>query len=246
MTPREEAHPTGRARYLLALRLIDAERAVDVPGAVGALQGLCRSLTTHLDMLGVAVSLTSGRGSAGVVAASDEHCRQLDELQFAAGEGPSYDSVLGGRPVLTPDLSAVGTRQWPGYAATAVAVGVTGVFAFPLQVGAVCLGVLNVYADRPGSLTQERLQMTLTFARIATEILLDGDLLRGGELEPGLGDALAHRAEIYQAQGMLMVALELGAAEALARMRAHAFARDLTLLALALEILAGEARLGDK
>ena len=78
--------------------------------------------------------------------------------------------------------------------------------------------------------------MALAFARMATEILLDGG--------PGLGDAIDHRAEIYQAQGMVMVARGLGAAEALARMRAHAFAQDLTLLALALQILAGRRVVG--
>ena len=73
--------------------------------------------------------------------------------------------------------------------------------------------------------------------------MLDGDLVRGGELAPGLGAALDYRAEIYQAQGMIMVARDIGAVEALARMRAQAFALNQTLLALALEILAGVERL---
>lgn len=246
MASPEDAPPPREARYVLARTLIARERPGDVVGVVGALQGLCRALTTHLDVLGAAVNLTSGRGPAGVIAASDDRCRQLDELQFSAGEGPCYDSVLWGRPVLTPDLPAVGTGHWPGYAAGAVAAGVTGVFAFPLQVGAICLGVLDVYAARPGSLTDEGLLMTLTFARIATEILLDGDLVEGGDLAPGLGAALDYRAEIYQAQGMIMVARNVGAVEALARMRAHAFALNQPLLALALEIVGGRQRLEDE
>ena len=71
-------------------------------------------------------------------------------------------------------------------------------FAFPLQVGAMCLGVLDVYASQPGSLTDEQVGMALATARRATVILLDGG--------PGLGDAIDHRAEIYQAQGVVMVA----------------------------------------
>ncbi|HET9422105.1 MAG TPA: GAF domain-containing protein [Nocardioides sp.] len=210
----------------------------DVPSAVPAIQDLCRELTERLGLLGVAVNLTSGHGSAGVIAASDDRCRRLDELQFSTGEGPCYDAVQWSRPVLTPDLANEGTARWPGYTSTALAGGVEAVFAFPLQVGAMCLGVMDVYGAQSGSLTDEQLGSALTYARRATEILLDGG--------PGLGDAIAHRAEIYQAQGMVMVARGEGAAAALARMRAHAFAHDLSLLTLALQILAGHELLEDE
>jgi hypothetical protein len=210
----------------------------EAPRAVVALHGLCRELTERLGLLGAAVNLTSGQGSAGVVAASDDRCRQLDEMQFSAGEGPCYDAVRRSRPVLTPDLAADGTAQWPGFTATALAAGVRGVFAFPLQVGAMCLGVLDVYAARSGSLGEVQVATALRYARAATAILLDGS--------PGLADAIDNRAEIYQAQGMVMVARAVGAAEALVRMRAHAFARDLPLLAVALEILDGHDRLDDE
>jgi hypothetical protein len=212
-------------------------RSEDARPAVAALEDLCRDLTERLGLLGAAVNLTSGRGSAGVVAASDERSRRIDELQFSAGEGPSYDAVIYSRPVLTPDLGADGGR-WPGYTSTAIEAGVEGVFAFPLQVGALCLGVLDVYAARSGSLSDEQIATTLTATRRAIEILLDG--------APGLGDEIDQRAEIYQAQGMLMAARGIDAAEALARMRAHAFAHGQQLHALALFILAGEHFLEDE
>ncbi len=246
MAPSDETSSARQARYVLARGLVDVERSADGTGVVGSLQGLCRAMTTHLDVLGVAVNLASDSAPAVVVAASDARSQRLDEIQFTAGEGPCFDAVRLIRPVLTPDLVAAGASQWPGYSATAVADGVRGVFAFPLQAGAMCLGVLDVFRDRSGSMTDERLAMALTFARIATEILLDGYSVRDGGLERGLGDALDYRAEVYQAQGMVMVALGLTAAEALARMRAHAFAENLTLLALALAILAGDPRLGDE
>ena len=211
--------------------------AGDASPSVTALQDLCRELTALLEVLGAAINLTSGRGSAGVMAASDERCRRIDELQFSAGEGPSYDAVLLSRPVLTPDLAA-DAGQWPGYASTAIEAGVAGVFAFPLQVGALCLGVLDVYAARPGSLSDEHIAATLKCARRAIQILLDG--------APGLGDEIDHRAEIYQAQGMVMAARGIDAVEALARMRAQAFAHEQPLYALALLILAGRHLLEDE
>lgn len=204
--------------------------------AVTALEDLCRRLTVRGGFLGVAINLSSGRGTAGVVAASDDRCFRLEELQFSAGEGPSYEAVLLSRPVLTPDLAADG--RWPGYASTAIAAGVTGVFAFPLQVGALCLGVLDVYAVQSGSLREDEIASALRHTRRATEILLDGG--------PGLGAQIDNRAEIYQAQGMVMAAYDIGAGEALARMRAHAFGRNQELLALALEILAGYPLMEDE
>ncbi len=210
---------------------------VPASSAVVALQDLCRQLTDVLSMRGVAIGLTSGDGSAGVLAASDDHSRRVDELQFAAGEGPCYDAVRLSRPVLVPDLSAEDGR-WPGYASSAIEAGVTGVFAFPLQVGALCLGVLDAYSERSGSLTDGQVRDVLTYGRQATGILLDG--------APGVGEEIAHRAEIYQAQGMVMDARGIGAAEALARMRAYAFARDQSLLDLALEILGGHQLLEDE
>jgi hypothetical protein len=212
--------------------------AEEMPSVVSAVRDLCCDLNQRLGLLGVAVNLTSGRGSAGVVAASDDRCRQLDELQFSAGEGPCYDAVQRSRPVLTPDLVGEGRVRWPGYASTAIDAGVAAVFAFPLQVGALCLGVLDVYAARAGSLTDAQLAAALTATRRATQIVLDGG--------PGLGDAIEHRAEIYQAQGMVMAARDEGPAEALARMRAHAFANDVSLLAVALRILAGHDLLEDE
>ena len=212
-------------------------RSEDARPAVAALEDLCRELSTDLEILGAAISLTSGQGTAGVVAASDERSRRIDELQFSAGEGPCYDAVRHSRPVLTPDLAAEEGR-WPGYASTAIEAGVAGVFAFPLQVGALCLGVLDVYAVRPGSLSDDQIGAGLACTRRAIEILLDG--------APGLGGEIEHRAEIYQAQGMVMAARNIDAAEALARMRAHAFAHGQPLHALALWIVAGHHLLEDE
>ena len=209
-------------------------------GVADLLQQMCRTLTTDLAVMGVAVNLMSTAGSDGVVAASDDRSRDVDELQFATGEGPCHDAYAARRPVLTPDLRSVAHHRWPGYSSAAIESGVAGVFAFPLHVGAVVLGVLNVYTDQPGSLNQEQIASALTRAQLATEILLDGDLVSaGGRLDRDLSTVLDHRVEIYQAQGMVVVDLSVDLAEALARMRAHAFGNEMPLIDLARDIIAG-------
>ena len=209
-------------------------------GVADLLRQLCRSLTSDLAVTGVTVSLMAATDIDGVVAASDDRVRDVDELQFATGEGPSHDAYAFRRPVLTPDLRSVTGGRWPGYSSAALESGVGAVFAFPLHVGAVVLGVLDVYADEPGSLSNTQIAAALACAQLATEILLDGDLVgTDGRLDRDLSTVLDHRAVIYQAQGMVIVDLGVDLAEALARMRAHAFGNEKTLIDLSHDISSG-------
>lgn len=209
-------------------------------GVADLLQQLCRTLTTELAVTGVAVNLMSTSGTLGVMAASSDRSRDVDELQFATGEGPCHDAYAARRPVLTPDLRSVAHGRWPGFSSAALESGVDAVFAFPLQVGAVVLGVLDVYAEQPGSLSRDHVAAALTCAQLATEILLDGDLVSaGGRTDSDLSTVLDQRAEIYQAQGMVVVDLHVDLAEALSRMRAHAFGNEMPLIDVARDIIAG-------
>ena len=246
MAPPEVADGAWHLRYVTVGELIAAEAADGVHGVAGSLQRLCRSLTKQLSLRGAAISLMSNAGSQGVVAASDDDIKQIDELQFTTGVGPCHDAFVARRPVLTPDLGSGNGDRWPGYTSAAIALGVGAVFAFPLHVGAAAFGVLDLYAARPGTLQDRQLAMALTFAQLATETLLDGDLTSAeGGLEFSLERALDSRAEIHQGQGMLMVSLRVGPTEALARMRAYAFAHDQPLIELAREIVAGRDHLED-
>ncbi len=229
-------------RYSSARAMIVAEPVTAGPsGLVSDLRRLCGAMSAHLSRTGAALSLMSATGSIGVAAASDERCRRLDELQFTTGEGPCHEAFARRRPVLTPDLNAPGRGRWPGYRSAVVESGVRAVFAFPLHVGAVGLGVVDLYSTEAGSLDPEQLATALTFAEIATEILLDGGLVdRDGGLDPGLAQALDSRAEVHQAQGMVMVSMGVTLVEALILMRAHAFARSQPLIDLARQIIDGD------
>ena len=240
MEMHENADALWRRRYSEAQAQIAGADAAELSGVTGALHRLCRGLTANLAVMGAAINLMSAGGSDGVAAASDDRSKDVDELQFTAGEGPGLDAFAARRPVLTPDLRSAAGQRWPAYTPAALSAGVGAVFAFPLNVGAAGFGVLDVYAERPGSLSSEQIAMALTFAQIATEILVDGDLTTaGGELDRGLSHALDYRAEIHQAQGMAMVDLKMGPGGALIWMRAHAFVHDKTLIDLARKIIAG-------
>lgn len=92
------------------------------------------------------VSMVEGR-PIGTLAATDGPARVLEELQFTLGEGPCIDSAELGRPVLQPQLELTAPSRWPGFAVGALAAGVKAVFAFPLQIGEILLGVMDLYRD---------------------------------------------------------------------------------------------------
>lgn len=228
-------------------RLIDDEPlgVHGTAGATGRLDRLCSALTRVLPATGVGVSLlTEDHNGGGIVAASDARSRVLEELQFTAGEGPCIDAYTTGRPVLVPDLDDHGTRRWPGYAPAAREHGVRAVFAFPLQVGAARAGALDIYRTQAGSLTDDALTRAYSFADVAMGLLVDGQARVGDDRSSrDLDDALAPRLEVYQAQGMVMVDLGVGVDEAMARLRAHAYAEGRPIAHIARDIVAGKLTL---
>ncbi|MFC4857792.1 GAF and ANTAR domain-containing protein [Actinophytocola glycyrrhizae] len=203
---------------------------------LGRICGLC---VTELAVTGARVRVLSPTSTeGGLVHASDALAARLDDLVVMAGVGPSAEAFEQGRPVLVADLAANGAR-WPGFTADAVAAGAAAVFSFPLQVGAVRLGVLELHRDLAGSLTSAQLVDALLLADVATDVIFHD--LHGTAL-PGLVDI---RAEVHQATGMVAVDLKVSLAVALLRIRGHAFAHQRTLAEVAKDIIERRLRLDD-
>jgi hypothetical protein len=213
-------------------------RSANVGRSSGSLERLCRAAARAMSASGVGLSVMTDDGAHGVVAGSDATSTLVEELQFTTGEGPCVDAVASGRPVLSADLNQMMTR-WPGYAPAAHGHGVRAVFAFPLQIGALRMGAMDVYCDRPGSLTGSAVDQALAFAEVAMLTVLDGqDRAPAGEPAAVLQDGLIARAELYQAQGMVSAQLGVDLVGAMIRLRAHAYAYDRPLIDIARDVLA--------
>jgi hypothetical protein len=218
------------------------------PDVVSGLGCLCAVAVDELVMSGAVVSLmatsAAAPGQLGAIAASSsDRVRRVEELEFSLGEGPGTDAFLSSRPVLTPDLEwAVG--RWPGYAPAACAAGSRAVFAFPMHVGAARFGILSLHMSRPRTLTSSEITTSLMVTDLATEIVLDDLPPQADRGPPDVRhDVGSTRDQVYQAQGMVMVQLGVSLPEALARLRAHAFATDQDLADLAADVLAGRVHL---
>lgn len=225
-----------------ARRALDRTSSDPAPrsAVIGVLDRLCRAAASALPVGGAVVHLMTSSAGDGVVAASGHDARELGELEFALGEGPALEAFAIRRPVLVPDLGARNASRWPGYTSIARERDVEAVFALPLHLGAVAFGALELYAATTGPLDGTDTDLALAFAGIGTQTLLDSTIVGpDGELEPGLALAMDRRGEIAQAQGMVMVDLRVGLGEALARLRAHAFATEVSLHELARQVIAG-------
>ncbi|HYO19423.1 MAG TPA: ANTAR domain-containing protein [Dermatophilaceae bacterium] len=67
--------------------------------------------------------------------------------------------------------------------------------------------------------------------------------IAGTQSKVNLDNVLAYRLEVYQAQGMLMVDLGVGIGEAMARLRAYAYAEGRALSDVANDIVNGRMTL---
>ena len=228
--------PTRRVRALVAQR-----RDPVKPGSIiNLLQCVCAAAAQDLAASGTAISMMTTDGKNAVGAASDATSERLDELQFMLGEGPSQEAFDTRRPVLITDITTVMTR-WPIYAPALHDDHVEAVFAFPLQIGAVRLGVLAVFRDHTGALTSGQLVDALAFADVAINAVLDQhEQADAPDGSTGLDEAVNDRAGLFQAQGVVMVQLGVGIRESAARIRAHAYAHDRRLGDVARDVVTHE------
>ena len=216
--------------------------ARDVEDDLALAGEICRACVEGLDIDGAAISLLTADPSRETVFASDATADLLEDLQFSLGEGACIDAAMSRRPVLVADMNdPAQTARWPVYAAAVVQqTGVRAVFALPLQWGAIDVGVLDLYRRAPGALSATQMRDALSAADAATLILLG--LLSGPADEQYWDRSWGNRAEIHQATGMVVAQLGISAADALARLRAHAFAEQRLLGEVARDVVARRLR----
>jgi GAF domain len=228
-----------------ALARIVAEGGASAPGRI------CRACLAVLPVTRAAVTVMAGVDRQEPIWASDGVASHLDEMQFRLGEGPCVEAFTERRPVLVPDLAALGDHRWPMFAGAARRTSVQALFVLPLQAGAIVIGVLDLYRDAPGMLAPDELAAALRTADALLWALLGlrdapayGTPGDSGEVDPHgwlSGSPLNHTA-VYQATGMIMVQSTLSPEAALSRLRAAAFVQGRAIDAVARDVVARRLR----
>jgi hypothetical protein len=202
--------------------------------ALAAADQLCQACVDLLEIDGASISLMYDGTTRGTFGSSGEMSRKLDELQFTYGEGPCLDAVRDGVPTLVADFNDVAEGRWPAFSDALLKSGVCAVFSLPIAVAHDHVGALDLFRRTSGPMSPENLAGGLLAADLASlplQELMNADVDWDGAAQGNDGwDQLAslERVEVYQATGMIIGALGVGPAEALVRLRAHAFALDMT------------------
>jgi hypothetical protein len=203
---------------------------------------ICELCVEMTDVSGAGISIVTATDNRGVVCATDDVAEQIESFQLELGEGPCVDAAAQQGPVMVPDVDEPGDlilNRWPAFIASAAEAGVRAVFALPLRIGAISVGVLDLYRDRPGPLTDAQLSLALTAADASALSLLY--LERDGQ---AVDDGLTgfREAAIHQATGMLSVQLAVPIEEAFLMLRARAFSLDRPMDQLARDVVEGRLR----
>jgi len=225
-------------RLLRILGLLGAGGDSDVgPGR------LCEACAEAVVVTGAGVMLMSGDMPRGSVCSSNQVSAVIEELQYTLGEGPCVDAYHQDRPVLEPDLAEPEAPRWVAFTGPAVAAGARAVFGFPMQVGAVRLGALNLYRDRPGPLSADQHADALVMASVAARAVLAMQAHASpGMLAADLETGSDFHFVVHQAAGMVSAQLDVTVTEALIRLRGYAFANDRTLAAVARDVVTRRVR----
>jgi hypothetical protein len=194
---------------------------------------------------GVGVMLMSGDIPSGSLCSSDEVSQLIEDLQYTLGEGPCVDAYRQDKIVAEPDLADPQARRWSAFAPPVLEAGVRAVFGFPLRVGTVRLGALNLYRDHPGELTVDQHADALVLADVTARWVLETQAgAPSGVVAEQLEAGADFHFAVHNAAGVVSVQEGISVTEALIRLRAFAYTQDRPLADMAQDIIAHRLRLG--
>lgn len=136
------------------------------------------------------------------VGSSDVRAAQVDELQYEVDDGPCLRAMTGEKQVIIADT--LGPERWGGFSARAAANGIRSTLSLPLTASGIT-GALNLYAPVPDAFGEAEIQRAEIFAASASAALaLSSRQASAAALTSQLREALASRAVIDQAIGVIM------------------------------------------
>ena len=152
--------------------------------------------------LSCGITMRRGRGVT-TMASSDTRASQVDEIQYSHNEGPCLHSLATGEVIVVDDLAS--DDRWGGYQMPALGHGVRASLSLPLHTEREVVGALNIYATRAGTFGPPEQVVGGRFADEASRALtLAVRLAEHSEMSAHLQAALASRAVIDQALGIIM------------------------------------------
>jgi transcriptional regulator with GAF, ATPase, and Fis domain len=190
-----------------------------------------------LDADAAAVMMANTHGALRTMAASSEEAAFLELLQLQSGAGPCVDCYRSGEPTGTPDISLAADR-WPEFVPSALKMGYRSVHTVPLRLHDRVLGALNIFSRETGDMAGDDEQLAQAMADVAALALMHWSAEPAGETEivTRVRSALAAKAVLETAKGMVAQYADVSIAEATRMLRAYARRRHTGLASVAQDL----------
>jgi hypothetical protein len=206
------------------------------PPAASLTDRLCMAFRDLAGASAAAFTIWYGEPHRITLAATHPSAARLEDLQDVIGEGPGHAAWVSGdiETGTVPDPDSV--ARWPMFIEAAADVLAQVVIrAVPMRPWERSFGVATLYqlAGPPTDLLLGDDQLTFLASAIGAALIRDA----GAQDEEDATGPWASRAEVHQATGMVVAQLHISPEDALALLRAHAYAHDSTLAAIASSVV---------
>jgi hypothetical protein len=195
---------------------------------------LCQACVEILDADGGAITLAYTGSERVTLCTTGPTAARLEDLQDVLGQGPGPTAYTSGEAVIARLDDPDPAIQWLMFAdAARASLGFPAtIYALPIRPETKVLGVLTLYQEKRRPLAQDLSGAQFLADALGAALLQDPD----SQTEIALGPWAA-RAQIHQATGVVVAQLQIGPEDALALLRAHAYAHDTTLDTIAAEVV---------
>jgi GAF domain-containing protein len=230
----EDAHLVESLRALSGLAVVDMDLpALMTKVATYAVQAIPGAEGAGLTLIAEDESET--------LVATTQFVREVDAIQYGMRQGPCITAASEGMTVLSHSLGD--DKRWPEFGAQLDGLGVHSALSLPLIGPDRVVGAMNIYARRRDAFDRRSADFGRRFAvPAAVTVQTALAMARARELATQFETALATRAVIDRAIGVLIASDGISSEEAERRLRAAGNGERHILLELAEEILQNAER----
>jgi GAF domain-containing protein len=212
-------------------QLLVAEEGVE--NTLQRIADLAARVIPDCDAAGVTLYV---EGKYVTAAHTDGRTLEVDEGQYSRDEGPCLQAMRD-RAVLRIDIDEAADR-WPEFLDDARRSGIRSFLAAPMLLKGQAIGALNLYSSHPhGFSALDDVLIALFTGQASIAVANAKTYADAVELTRQLKEAIASRAAIEQAKGILMAREAIDPDQAFERLRTWSQSRNIKLRDIAKEVV---------
>jgi len=183
------------------------------------------------------LTIRDDRGRPSTVVYTDRMVPEIDQTQYDWDRGPCLDASRTQQVLEIEDTRL--DERWPEFAAEAQRHGVRSSLSIPVVVAADGLGALNFYDGTPSFFDADKHRTANLFA---AQCAITSQYWTTAHQATTLAEAMASRAVIEQAKGVIMATTQCSADDAFALLREQSQLENRKLREIAAEIVGRQGR----